>query len=157
MDEHRRPRRSKRWQYAIGGAFVGGMMAVLIAMAFRGPSTIIVQSDNDCCCCQQNKCVSPTAPKLGLTPTPLKKGYVPALPPGEGSITQQGGTDSPCCSGPAPRTGGILPVWPWWNGGGGGGEKKNYNPSPQPEPTPIPEPGSVALIALALAAWRATC
>lgn len=66
MDASSQQPRSRRWQYAIIGAAIGGLVVVALALAFRGPAVIHI---NSCGCCMTDPCRSggyvPRAPLTG--------------------------------------------------------------------------------------------
>jgi hypothetical protein len=131
---------------------LGALVALLIVLAVRGPSTVVVQSNGCGCCCDRGPCEP-----VGAAETPIRGdriGQTPAIPPVPPLPAPE--TSSPCCNGPqvANRTtpGPIVPFWPWRDNGGGGGT--NGGNGGGNGPTEIPEPGPIALILAGAAALR---
>jgi hypothetical protein len=133
MEERNKQPRSRRWQYAIIGACIGGLVVGFLALAFRGPTVISI---NNGCCCQQQWCVVP-GEKVGNVG---KK--TPTLPtPGEALADSASGS---CCQpGITERYFPFAPFVSGAPGGSGGGR------SSQPDDLPagkIPEPSVLALV-----------
>ena len=133
MSIEQTPRRSKRWQFAILGAAMGGLVAVAIALAFR-PQIIQVGS---CCCCQA-PCTSGKSAQRPIGKGPaLGKGEIPVLPPRAGTV--------PEAPGAADRDSRLYALpWvspePFSSFGGPGEARKNTHQ--------VPVPGTLALVAL---------
>jgi hypothetical protein len=153
VDNERRSRReSRRWPFALIGTLGGLMLGVLIALAARGPSVIVIKDDN---CCSQ--CGQPCIPgKSSPSPaTPRTSGrYVPELPAPEPVPAPQ----VSCCD-RVPQdyehTAELIPFVPFWRGfnwGGGGSTKEGKQGTV--DPVPVPESSIAALLAAGFLAWR---
>lgn len=141
MESNRRePRVSKRWPYAITGAALGALVAVVIFLSAR-PQVIYFGGGNSCCCCPAEPCYSPptTIPggnKLG------KREDQPAPPPttppdDRTTITEE--------NPPTYRETWRSYALPFFGSGGGG---RDSEVTAKSTPTPVSAPGTLALVAV---------
>ena len=144
--EHRRNRESRRWPYAFAALLGGTILGVLIVLAVRGQSVVVVNSG--CCCCD-----SP-CPPIGERVSESRASPIPVLPPPEPREVPPKDSYPPDEIDKndkfSERKYAIIPPvesWRWNNPGGG--EPRTFG-----SPTEIPDPGTLALIVGGVLAWR---
>lgn len=140
-------RESRRWPFALIGTVGGVLLGVLIVLAARGPSVVVVNNDNCCCQCGQ-RCTDKPSPGA-----PRTSDRVPALPTPEYKKIDPGPVKVPEPKPKGEAYGNHVPYYPYPYEYHGGGGKRNEQDAPVDHAS-VPISGSVALLAAGLLAWR---